>query len=954
MIRKLRFPMVVLLALLLVGVRVEYPSARGDVGITRVTQSTTVMNEVSSFTVEFHVGVALYANQGQSISIKWGPEFTVPDGLTTTGIIVKGTAPGAVVVTRDSTGTTLTMTIVGASVGGSSPNIQPWEPITLSIPDTAGIRNPKVWGKYGLEMWTSNEPNHISATLMITQGGGNGQSVQGLAATVNPLTAGRAGEYQLTFSVSSQGEVVGLHDDYIDVYFPAGTVLPSQPQAEDIVMNWTANCRRVEISGNRVRLWIPAETYVAQGSQCTVIILSSFGVLNPEVPGTYVLEVATSKDTTPSLSTEYQIIGTAVSEATVSAKPSSQGAVAAYSVQLRPSPSGALRHGIDRIYIDFPESYVLPSVVPSATVTVNQRPANDVRVGPGRRLAVYLPVDVQASSDVQVAFSAEAGIRNPLSAGTHILKVSTSADTLPLDCALVISPSQVGQVSVHLSSTGTGQRSAYSIDMTLGLGGRLVAGVDQIVVRFPSGTQVPGTLLAQSVLVNKVVCGVVTVSGSTVYVTVPSDLDAGSVANVAFSDGADIKNPSLPGSYTLYVSSTREASLAESAPYALVDVPVATATVTPASPDGLNGYYKTLPTVSFTATSASDPSPRVYYQVGSSLPIEFLGTPLKITDGIRSFSYFAVDSQGHQGSVGTLRLAVDTTAPAIAVTAPVEGLVVSNAALAVAGTVEPGSTLIVNGSPVDVGMDGGFTSTVVLAAGPSTVRLVAQDAAGNTSQREVHVTYDSVPPMLSVASPAEATTLYHLPLIVSGRAEAGAVVSVNGTVVQTTSDGSFSGSVDQLDVGDNTIVVVARDGAGNSTTKSIVVKYSHSRIIRMQVGNSSALVNGDSIPLASPPIVQGGTSYVPLRFIGEAFGATVNWDGVFELVDIELGATHIRLQVGRTIASVNGKRLALLTPPLLMRGVTMVPVRFVSDALGAQVVWDATTKTISLLYDQGS
>ena len=79
MIRKLRFPMVVLLALLQVGVRVEYPSARGDVGITRVTQSTTVTNEVSSFTVEFHVGVALYANQGQSISIKWGPEFTVPD-----------------------------------------------------------------------------------------------------------------------------------------------------------------------------------------------------------------------------------------------------------------------------------------------------------------------------------------------------------------------------------------------------------------------------------------------------------------------------------------------------------------------------------------------------------------------------------------------------------------------------------------------------------------------------------------------------------------------------------------------------------------------------------------------------------------------------------------------------------------------------------------------------------
>jgi hypothetical protein len=344
----------------------------------------------------------------------------------------------------------------------------------------------------------------------------------------------------------------------------------------------------------------------------------------------------------------------------------------------------------------------------------------------------------------------------------------------------------------------------------------------------------------------------------------------------------------------------------------------------------------------------------VYYQVGSSLPIRFSGEPLKVVDGLHSFSFFAVDSQGHQGTIGTLRLAVDSTAPAIVVTAPVEGAVVSHETLDVTGTVEPGCALTVNGTPVDVGMDGRFTSTVTLSAGPLSVMLVAQDAAGNRSERELRVTYDAVPPMLEVTSPTGSTTISNLPLRVTGRAEAGATVSVNGLPVQTAPDGSFSSSVDQLQDGDNTVVVVARDTAGNSTTKALVVRYSRSRIIRMQVGNPVALVNGESIPLASPPIVQAGTSYVPLRFIGEAFGATVSWDGVFELVDIELKTTHIRLQVGRTVASVNGKRLTLLTPPLLVQGVTMVPVRFVSDALGAQVVWDDATKTVSLLYDQGS
>jgi hypothetical protein len=268
--------------------------------------------------------------------------------------------------------------------------------------------------------------------------------------------------------------------------------------------------------------------------------------------------------------------------------------------------------------------------------------------------------------------------------------------------------------------------------------------------------------------------------------------------------------------------------------------------------------------------------------------------------------------------------------------------------------VESGCTLTVNGLIAAVGADGSFVATVKLSPGLSSIVVVAEDAAGNESRRDLRVTYDATPPTLVVTSPAGATTVSRLPLTVTGRAEIGSTVSINGFPVQMALDGSFSGSVDELQDGDNTVVVVARDSAGNGTTKTFVVRYSRSRIIRMQVGNPVALVNGESIPLASPPMVLSGTSYVPLRFIGEAFGASVGWDSIFELVDVELKGTRVRLQVGKTVASVNGQRIALQTPPLLVQGVTMVPVRFVSDALGAQVVWDAATKTISLLYEQGS
>lgn len=110
------------------------------------------------------------------------------------------------------------------------------------------------------------------------------------------------------------------------------------------------------------------------------------------------------------------------------------------------------------------------------------------------------------------------------------------------------------------------------------------------------------------------------------------------------------------------------------------------------------------------------------------------------------------------------------------------------------------------------------------------------------------------------------------------------------------------------------------------------------------------MINDATKTLQVAPINTKGVVTVPLRFIGEAFGATVEWEPVFRVVRIQLDTTVIYLQIGSNYASVNGKKVALQGPASIVSGTTMVPIRFISEAFNAQVVWNAPTQGIDITY----
>jgi N-acetylmuramoyl-L-alanine amidase len=96
------------------------------------------------------------------------------------------------------------------------------------------------------------------------------------------------------------------------------------------------------------------------------------------------------------------------------------------------------------------------------------------------------------------------------------------------------------------------------------------------------------------------------------------------------------------------------------------------------------------------------------------------------------------------------------------------------------------------------------------------------------------------------------------------------------------------------------------------------------------------------------PIIENGRTMVPLRAIFEALGAQVDWDNDTRTVTAIKGDTTVVLPIGSTKPTVNGKEWPLDVPAKISQNRTLAPVRFVGEAFGSSVGWDAVARTVSI------
>lgn len=150
--------------------------------------------------------------------------------------------------------------------------------------------------------------------------------------------------------------------------------------------------------------------------------------------------------------------------------------------------------------------------------------------------------------------------------------------------------------------------------------------------------------------------------------------------------------------------------------------------------------------------------------------------------------------------------------------------------------------------------------------------------------------------------------------------------------------------------GKNTITVEAWDKAGNkAASQTFEFENFRRTTVVLQVGSNSMLVNGSTKPIPVPPFIERGTTMVPIRVISEALGATVQYDQASKSIEIILGEKQIIMQIGTKIMVVNGVKKSLTVAPLIKNGSTFVPFRAIAEAFDCDVKWASETKEITIV-----
>lgn len=112
--------------------------------------------------------------------------------------------------------------------------------------------------------------------------------------------------------------------------------------------------------------------------------------------------------------------------------------------------------------------------------------------------------------------------------------------------------------------------------------------------------------------------------------------------------------------------------------------------------------------------------------------------------------------------------------------------------------------------------------------------------------------------------------------------------------------------------------------------------------------NIKIYLNGSQVNISSGvgPEIINSKVMIPIRVVSEQLGYSVKWEQKTKTVTITQGTSTIKMVVGQKTAIVDGSKVTLDVAPIIKSGTTLVPIRFVAEAFGKNVVWDNQEKAV--------
>jgi hypothetical protein len=883
---------------------------------------------------EYHIfgGVSNYNNiDTLRVVFQWDTTFLYANYVQSSAVTVNG-APALAVSFNQIENKQIEATITLSKVVNSGDSID------ILFSKDAGIINP-----------TTPRPCFTVNVYLVSRGveldsvGSDQYAITQSIVTIKNVSIdlpvkGAATAYTIGFVTGVNG-LINANTDYIKVKFPDGTGIPTTLNKTYVLVNGikpTDIYRDVNISNT---ILIYPSVQIEDKSQVVLSFLKGFGLFNPAQAGMYTISVSTYTEYDWVESAPFAIVSPQVQNLSVSLQDNAIAAVSSWDINFSTSLVGYLQKG-SQVYIEFPQGFMLPQTIDSSQISVNG--VNTTTTINHNVLSITNPSDIYNGKDVDVTISQNANIKNPISPSDYNIAVYTDSDAAKAIYSVKIIPSTLKDVNLSAKYSGTGSTNNFSITFKTGPAYTLIGGTDTINIKFDDKFILPDTISSTSVLINDKEATNVTSNVHEIIATVPIDLPPASLVTVKITENANIKNPTDTGAYSVYVSTSKESVPIASNAISIIPLPVVEFSVTPSTPDGDNGFYKKSPTVQLTSNGKD-----VYYKIDDK-DFTLYGMPFSISDGNHTIYAYAVDASGNKGDTVGKTVNIDSSPPKIYFEGGMSDIYVNSTNATITGKVSEPCVLQIGGVVVKVNDDLSFTVNLNVHDGMA-VAIYMRDLAGNAVSMLITAHVDSTPPIIQLINPNSITYETSAQSItIEFKVSKQCTVAVNLNSVES-ANGIYS-YPSALSDGENMFAIVAKDLAGNVATQNIVVKKVNQTQIKLVIGNKTAYIGSNETVLDAAPFIEKGFTFVPLRFIAEAFGATLNYNSALKVINISYKGVSIQLQVGSTIAIVDSVAKTLEVAPKIVNSRTFVPVRFISETFGADVQWEQATQTITIVY----
>jgi len=119
------------------------------------------------------------------------------------------------------------------------------------------------------------------------------------------------------------------------------------------------------------------------------------------------------------------------------------------------------------------------------------------------------------------------------------------------------------------------------------------------------------------------------------------------------------------------------------------------------------------------------------------------------------------------------------------------------------------------------------------------------------------------------------------------------------------------------------------------------------------VGSTTYVKNGVEYTMDVAPYISGDRTFMPVRYVANSLGisdSNILWDATAKTVTLIKGDKVVQLKIGSKSMLINGATITMDVAPEIKSDRTMLPLRFIANAFGATVTWDAATQTAGLSY----